>query len=115
MDDIPDELLLHIVGQLRGPTSWTEPADDDDLTLGSWGCRPNTPGAMPPFLTDENDSIVYNVPWRWPIPSSPISKLSLIRPYVSENMVKKLYNSLNAPFLRPIVLGIAGSAALFLR
>ena len=68
----------------------------DDLTLGSWGCRPNTPGAMPPFLTDENDSIVYNVPWRWPIPSSPISKLSLIRPYVSENMVKKVIRACKA-------------------
>ncbi|OWY49010.1 hypothetical protein AALT_g9421 [Alternaria alternata] len=220
MDDIPDELLLHIVGQLRGPTSWTEPADDGRMPALAALCRvskklnsiarpllyesidrppadiklkwswkflkhvlsqpdirqkqpamkslvhwpkfegneekrflelwiltgldakssrlcqqrfanredvfftlaafwlPNLEriwirlpscnviggtylllegiGAMPPFLTDENDSIVYNVPWRWPIPSSPISKLSLIRPYVSENMVKKVIRACKA-------------------
>ncbi|KAI4946048.1 hypothetical protein J4E91_007490 [Alternaria rosae] len=27
MDDIPNELLIHIVDQLRGPTTWSEPAD----------------------------------------------------------------------------------------
>ncbi|KAI4687757.1 uncharacterized protein J4E88_003348 [Alternaria novae-zelandiae] len=27
MDDLPNELLIHIVDQLRGPTTWSEPAD----------------------------------------------------------------------------------------
>jgi len=27
MDDIPNELLIHIVDQLRGPKTWSEPAD----------------------------------------------------------------------------------------
>ena len=27
MDDLPNELLIHIVDQLRGPTTWAEPAD----------------------------------------------------------------------------------------
>jgi hypothetical protein len=39
MDDIPDELLLHIVGQLRGPTSWTEPADDGRMPALAALCR----------------------------------------------------------------------------
>ena len=27
MDDLPNELLIHIVDQLRGPTTWADPAD----------------------------------------------------------------------------------------
>jgi hypothetical protein len=63
-----------------------------ELTLGSWGGKSSLAADVeqPAFNYQDNDSFVFGHLWVWPVRSSPINKLSLFKPFVSENMVKKM-------------------------
>jgi hypothetical protein len=64
----------------------------EELTLGSWGATINTTTDLYEILFDydDDDSAVFGCPWVWPVRSSSITKLSLLRPCVSEKMVEKM-------------------------
>jgi hypothetical protein len=59
----------------------------EDLTLGSWGaCTIPVPGHV---AIGSKGLVIGGQPWIWPIRSSPITRLSLIRSAVSEDMLTK--------------------------
>jgi hypothetical protein len=60
-----------------------------DLTLGGWGTDVRAPGRST-WITDDDDSQFSGHPWTWPIRTSSITRLSLIRPNITSTMVAKM-------------------------
>jgi hypothetical protein len=60
-----------------------------DLTLGGWGTDVRLPGRLA-LIPDDVDSDFLGKRWTWPVRSSSITKLSLLRPNVNSTMVAKM-------------------------
>ena len=71
----------------------------DELTLVALGGCPNSPDNEfeVDFDYDADDGLtIFGRPWLWPVRSSPITKLSLFKPVISENAVKNMITSCKA-------------------
>ena len=67
-----------------------------DLTLGGWGvAAPSSPSSSEE-LPNNYDSTFAGESWIWPVRSSPITRLSLIRPFVSGTVISKMIHACKA-------------------
>jgi hypothetical protein len=64
------------------------------LTLGGWGVTgPVAKSRLWEETPDNDDSACMGKPWIWPVRSSCVTRLSLLRPFVSGTMIAKMLHA----------------------